>query len=31
VASQDAEENRHALLHMQRVPKADVQPSTLCL
>ena len=28
VASQDAEENRHALLHMQRVLKADVQPST---
>jgi nicotinamidase-related amidase len=28
VASQDSEENRHALLHMQRVLKADVQPST---
>jgi nicotinamidase-related amidase len=28
VASHDAEENRHALLHMQRVLKADIQPST---
>jgi nicotinamidase-related amidase len=28
VASQDSEENRHALLHMQRVLKADIQPST---
>jgi nicotinamidase-related amidase len=28
VASQDAEENQHALRHMQRVLKADIQPST---
>jgi len=28
VASQDPEENRHALLHMQRVLKADIRPST---
>jgi nicotinamidase-related amidase len=31
VASQDSEENRHAWLHMRRVLKADVQPSTLDL
>jgi nicotinamidase-related amidase len=29
VASQNAGENRHALLHMQRVLKADIQPSTV--
>jgi nicotinamidase-related amidase len=28
VASQDAEENRHALRHMQRILKADIRPST---
>jgi len=28
VASQDPEENRHALRHMQRVLKADIRPST---
>ena len=28
VASQDPDENRHALRHMQRVLKADVRPST---
>lgn len=28
VASQDAEENRHALRHMRRVLKADIRPST---
>jgi hypothetical protein len=28
VASQDAEENRHALRHMKRVLKADIRPST---
>jgi nicotinamidase-related amidase len=28
VASQDAEENRYALRHMQRVLKADIRPST---
>jgi len=28
VASQDPEENRHALLHMRRVLKADIRPST---
>jgi nicotinamidase-related amidase len=28
VASQDPEENRHALRHMQRVLKADLRPST---
>jgi len=28
VASQDPDENRHALAHMQRVLKADIRPST---
>jgi nicotinamidase-related amidase len=28
VASQDPEENRHALRHMRRVLKADIRPST---
>ena len=28
VVSQDSEENRHALRHMERVLKADIQPST---
>jgi nicotinamidase-related amidase len=28
VASQDPDENRHALSHMQRVLKADIRPST---
>jgi nicotinamidase-related amidase len=28
VASQDPEENRHALRHMKRVLKADIRPST---
>jgi nicotinamidase-related amidase len=28
VASQNPQENRHALLHMQRVLKADIRPST---
>ena len=27
VASQDPDENRHALTHMQRVLKADIRPS----